>query len=205
MSINVNFKVNPLNKSLEIMLDKHSDATEQELNLAKRILSISSQLNFVDFPVSNGIDLGASIVVSEDNYDNYDDDDDDDDYFSGDEGYRNEIPDAFHNTQNIGMVSFKKIDEEEKDIDDIVDFVSEDPEFFNSTEVSFNHTRKQIEDMINNNEPISWKDGESYVSINLDLEEAKKVIGGLTTPSAIATLMIYELLKKTINKVEKYI
>lgn len=201
MSINVNFKVNPLNKSLEIMLDKHSDATEQELNLAKRILSISSQLNFVDFPVSNGIDLGASIVVSEDNYDNYDDDD----YFSGDEGYRNEIPDAFHNTQNIEMASFKKIDEEDKDIDDIVDFVSEDPEFFNSTEVSFNHTRKQIEDMINNNEPISWKDGESYVSINLDLEEAKKVIGGLTTPSAIATLMIYELLKKTINKVEKYI
>lgn len=72
-------------------------------------------------------------------------------------------------------------------------------------EVNCNKTKAQIEEMVNNGEPLRWAEGEDYIDIRLNLEEANKIIGGLTTPSSIATMMIYELFKKTIHKVEKYV
>lgn len=63
MTVSVNFKINAITKQLDVSL-LSNEATEQETCVAKRILSMSTQLNFVNLPVSHGIDVGASIEVT---------------------------------------------------------------------------------------------------------------------------------------------
>lgn len=187
MTVTVNFKINAITKELEVSLLK-DEASEQETCVAKRILSMATQLNFVNLPISHGIDVGASIEVmaedSEDSYYRYGEDDDEED--DRDDPYA----------------------ERNGNIEDVIDLVKEEEvrhmEKFQN-EVDCDKTKAQIEEMVNNGVPLRWAEGEDYIDVRLNLDEANKIIGGLTTPSSIATMMIYELFKKTIHKVEKYV
>jgi hypothetical protein len=186
MTVTVNFKINAITKQLDVSLLK-DDATEQETCVAKRILSMSTQLNFVNLPVSHGIDVGASIEVTAE-------DGEDSDFYEYGEYDEEEI--------------YESSDERASTIDDVVDLVKEEEVRHMEkmqNEVDCDKTKAQIEEMVNNGEPLRWAEGEDYIDIRLNLEEANKIIGGLTTPSSIATMMIYELFKKTIHKVEKYV
>lgn len=191
MTVTVNFKINAITKELEVSLLK-DEASEQETCVAKRILSMATQLNFVNLPISHGIDVGASIEVmaedSEDSYYRYGEDDDEDELEEDDR----DDPYAERNGN----------------IEDVIDLVKEEEvrhmEKFQN-EVDCDKTKAQIEEMVNNGEPLRWAEGEDYIDVRLNLDEANKIIGGLTTPSSIATMMIYELFKKTIHKVEKYV
>ena len=158
MTTKVNFKINPDTLELDVSIEKDISSNEGEINIAKRILSMSTQLNFIDFPYSRSIDLGASIVIEQEFFDE-DNFYDDDEYF--------------------GKVSNNDEDLEEE------------------------NEEKNEEESIN--ESLTWKDTgddlDTY-TITLNHKEAKKIVGGLTTPSCIATILIYEMLKRTINKVE---
>lgn len=186
MTATVNFKINAITKQLDVSL-LSNDATEQEKCVAKRILSMSTQLNFVNLPISNGIDVGASIEVTAE------DSEDSDFYEYGEDEEFNEYEAPYERANTI---------------DDVVDLVKEEEVRHiekMQNEVDCDKTKAQIEEMVNNGEPLRWAEGEDYIDIRLNLEEANKIIGGLTTPSSIATMMIYELFKKTIHKVEKYV
>lgn len=191
MTVTVNFKINAITKQLDVSL-LENEASAQETCVAKRILGMSTQLNFVNLPISHGIDVGASIEVMAEDADNefYRYDDNDEEEFE--EEYDIEDPYA----------------ERSVNIEDVVDLVKEE-EFRHmeklQNEVDCDKTKAQIEEMVNNGEPLRWAEGEDYIDVRLNLEEANKIIGGLTTPSSIATMMIYELFKKTIHKVEKYV
>jgi hypothetical protein len=191
MTVTVNFKINAITKQLEVSLLK-DEASEQETCVAKRILSMATQLNFVNLPISHGIDVGASIEVmaedSEDSYYRYGEDDDEDELEIDDQ----DDPYAERNGN----------------IEDVIDLVKEEEVRHMEklqNEVDCDKTKAQIEEMVNNGEPLRWAEGEDYIDVRLNLDEANKIIGGLTTPSSIATMMIYELFKKTIHKVEKYV
>lgn len=191
MTVTVNFKINAITKELEVSLLK-DEASEQETCVAKRILSMATQLNFVNLPISHGIDVGASIEVmaedSEDSYYHYSEDYDEDELEEDDR----DDPYAKRNGN----------------IEDVIDLVKEEEVRHMEklqNEVDCDKTKAQIEEMVNNGEPLRWAEGEDYIDVRLNLDEANKIIGGLTTPSSIATMMIYELFKKTIHKVEKYV
>lgn len=193
MTVTVNFKINAITKQLEVSLLK-DEASEQETCVAKRILSMATQLNFVNLPISHGIDVGASIEVmaedSEDSYYRYGEDD-------GDEEFEEEEYDSDDPYAERGV-----------NIEDVVDLVKEEEVRHMEklqNEVDCDKTKAQIEEMVNNGVPLRWAEGEDYIDVRLNLDEANKIIGGLTTPSSIATMMIYELFKKTIHKVEKYV
>jgi len=186
MTVSVNFKINAITKQLDVSL-LSNEATEQETCVAKRILSMSTQLNFVNLPVSHGIDVGASIEVTAES--------DEDSEFYGYGEYDEE--EEYEEPSNRGAT-----------IEDVVDLVKEEEVRHMEkmqNEVDCDKTKAQIEEMVNNGEPLRWAEGEDYIDVRLNLEEANKIIGGLTTPSSIATMMIYELFKKTIHKVEKYV
>lgn len=193
MTVTVNFKINAITKQLEVSLLK-DEASEQETCVAKRILSMATQLNFVNLPISHGIDVGASIEVmaedSEYSYYRYGEDD-------GDEEFEEEEYDSDDPYAERGV-----------NIEDVVDLVKEEEVRHMEklqNEVNCDKTKAQIEEMVNNGVPLRWAEGEDYIDVRLNLDEANKIIGGLTTPSSIATMMIYELFKKTIHKVEKYV
>lgn len=207
MTVNVNFKINPETKLLDIALVGEDGSTEHELNMAKRVLSLATQLHFVDFPKSVGIDVGASIVVSEevDNDESWDEEE----FFEGDEGYYHDSPTQFINDdadELTASVIHKSTPVEQltRSVDDVIDFVTSEDDVV-PVEINCSKTKKQIEDMLSKGESIGWKNGDDYLQFSLDIDDAKEVIGGLTTPSVIATMMVYELLKKTIYKVEKYV
>lgn len=186
MTVSVNFKINAITKQLDVSL-LSNEATEQETCVAKRILSMSTQLNFVNLPVSHGIDVGASIEVTAES-------DEDSEFYAYGEYDEEE---EYEETSNRGVT-----------IEDVVDLVKEEEVRHMEkmqNEVDCDKTKAQIEEMVNNGEPLRWAEGEDYIDVRLNLEEANKIIGGLTTPSSIATMMIYELFKKTIHKVEKYV
>lgn len=206
MSVKVNFKINPENKMLDISFAKEDEATDQEVSMAKRVLSLATQLHFVDFPKSVGIDVGASIVIAQE-IDHDDEEWDEEEFFEGDEGYYHEAGSPFVNPEADALTASVIHGEEVlvSSVDDVIDFVTTDANEDTGVEINCSKTKKQIEDMLANGETIGWKTGEDYLSFSLDVDDAKEVIGGLTTPSVIATMMIYELLKKTIYKVEKYV
>lgn len=189
MTVSVNFKINAITKQLDVALSDDS-ATEQELCVAKRILSMSTQLNFVNLPVSHGIDVGGSIEVSAERGD------ESDFYLYGedeDEGYDDDDYEPHYRA---------------KTIEDVVDLVKEEEVRHMEklqNEVNCDKTKTQIAEMVQNGQPLRWAEGEDYIDIRLNLDDANNIIGGLTTPSSIATMMIYELFKKTIHKVEKYV
>lgn len=193
MTVTVNFKINAITKQLEVSLLK-DEASEQETCVAKRILSMATQLNFVNLPISHGIDVGASIEVmaedSEYSYYRYGEDNGDEEF--EEEEYDSDDPYAERNGN----------------IEDVIDLVKEEEVRHMEklqNEVDCDKTKAQIEEMVNNGVPLRWAEGEDYIDVRLNLDEANKIIGGLTTPSSIATMMIYELFKKTIHKVEKYV
>lgn len=202
MTVTVNFKINEITKQLDVSLLK-DDSTPQEECLAKRILSMATQLNFVNLPISYGIDVGASIEVSEERYNedddfyNYEQDEDDDQ----EEDEESELDqETEYAAQEVNVV--------ERTIDDVIDIVKEEEvrRMDNvNQDVDYDKTKKEIEDIVKNGQSLRWAEGEQYVDIRLNVDEASKIIGGLTTPSSIATMMIYELVKKTIHKVEKYV
>lgn len=165
MTTKVNFKINPETLELDVSIENDITSIEGEINIAKRILSMSTQLNFIEFPYSRSIDLGASIVIKKEFYE----DDDDDDNYNGEEDFE--------------ISSFKEEILDEEILEE------EDLSLKNEDETT---------------ESLSWKDTydlDTYI-ITLNHDEAKKIVGGLTTPSCIATILIYEMLKRTINKVE---
>lgn len=203
MTVTVNFKINEITKKLDVSLLK-DESTPQEEVMAKRILSMSTQLNFVNLPISYGIDVGASIEVSEEQHDdedenfyNYEEDEEHDE----DLDEQVEVHEASHSSDVAVGVS-------EQTIDDVIDIVKEEEirrmDNFQQ-DVNCDKTKIEIESIIANGQSLRWAEGEQYVDIRLNLEEASQIIGGLTTPSSIATMMIYELVKKTIHKVEKYV
>lgn len=202
MTVKVNFNINPENNKLEVSLERDNE-TDQEFDIAKRILGLSTQLHFVSFPESNGIDVGASIIVEMEEEESYYDEDDDF-YSMHDDDIDNENDDESFVNQDELVASSKP----ELSIEDVADVITEEQfNFMNDEvkEIDCNKTKKQIEEMLKDGRSIGWKSGDSYVNIIIDLDDAKSVIGGLTTPSSIATMMIYELLKRTITKVEKYV
>jgi len=190
MTVSVNFKINAITKQLDVALSDDS-ATEQERCVAKRILSMATQLNFVNLPVSHGIDVGGSIEVSAERGD------ENEFYLYGedeDEGYDDDYDYETHY--------------QTKTIEDVVDLVKEEEVRHMEklqNDVNCDKTKTQIAEMIQNGQPLRWAEGEDYIDIRLNLDDANNIIGGLTTPSSIATMMIYELFKKTIHKVEKYV
>lgn len=199
MTVTVNFKINAISKQLEVSLLKN-EATEQENCIAKRILSMSTQLSFVNLPVCHGIDVGASIEVSaEEGHDGYDDDDDDDEFYEYDIDNQY-VADADEDESNV--------EERVNTIDEVIDLVKEEEVRHIErlqNQVDCDKTQAEIDEMVHNGQPLRWAEGEDYIDVRLNLSEANKIIGGLTTPSSIATMMIYELFKKTIHKVEKYV
>lgn len=189
MTVSVNFKINALTKQLDVALSDDS-ATEQELCVAKRILSMSTQLNFVNLPVSYGIDVGGSIEVSAERGD------ESEFYLYGEEDEEFYEDDDYEPHYRA------------KTVEDVVDLVKEEEVRHMEklqNEVNCDKTKAQIAEMVQNGQPLRWAEGEDYIDIRLNLDDANNIIGGLTTPSSIATMMIYELFKKTIHKVEKYV
>lgn len=197
MTVTVNFKINPENKKLEVTLDNDND-NANELAIGKRILGMATQLNFVSLPASKGFDVGGAIVVEAEEYP--EDDDWDEDFYASE---RDDVDlDDFDNQDNVQCEAINQ----DKKIEDVADIITEDQliESFQA-EITVDKTRSLIEEMTANGEYIGWKDGDTYINVILDVDDARKVIGGLTSPSAIATMMIYELFKRTTRKVEKYI
>jgi hypothetical protein len=198
MTVTVNFKINEITKQLDVSLLK-DDSTPQEECLAKRILSMSTQLNFVNLPMSHGIDVGSSIEVSEERYD-----DEGEEFYN----YEEDEQDDESEIDEVSSDSDVEVNVSEKTIDDVIDIVKEEEvrRIENIQQnVDCDKTQKEIEDIVSSGQSLRWAEGEQYVDIKLNVEEASKIIGGLTTPSSIATMMIYELVKKTIHKVEKYV
>ncbi len=193
MTVKINFKINPDTKKLDISIDSDvENENQQELDMAKRILGLSTQLNFVDLPVGKGFDVGASIIVETENYhdeESYYDDYDEDNFDEEESPFINRS-DSFE-ASSIGEFSS--------------DIINKRDESEIEQTMNFSKTQKEIQEFISENRSIGWKHGEEYVNVYLDIEDASKVIGGLTSPTSIATMMVYELLKRTINKVEKYV
>jgi len=196
MSAIVQFKINPDTLNLDISIKKDEYTTEVENIFAKKILSMAVQLNFVDLPISFGIDVGGQIIVNEENEMEYDYDydiDEDEDDIDEDENF----------DINTGEL------EEEVYQEEIVETIKEE-----INEVMLNSELKDTDEAILNGDKIylteeetsNWVDlaDDKYVSIELNLTEASRLVGGLTTPSSIATMMVYEMLKRTLKKVEAY-
>ncbi len=198
MSAIVQFKINPDTLNLDISIKKDEYTTEVENIFAKKILSMAVQLNFVDLPISFGIDVGGQIIVNEENEMEYDYDydydiDEDEDNIDEDENF----------DINTGEL------EEEVYQEEIVETIKEE-----INEVMLNSEVKDTDESILNGDKIylteketsNWVDlaDDKYVSIELNLTEASRLVGGLTTPSSIATMMVYEMLKRTLKKVEAY-
>ncbi len=196
MSAIVQFKINPDTLNLDISIKKDEYTTEVENIFAKKILSMAVQLNFVDLPISFGIDVGGQIIVNEENEMEYDYDydiDEDEDDIDEDENF----------DINTGE------SEEEVYQEEIVETIKEE-----INEVMLNSEVKDTDESILNGDKIylteeetsNWVDlaDDKYVSIELNLTEASRLVGGLTTPSSIATMMVYEMLKRTLKKVEAY-
>lgn len=163
MTAIVKFKINKDTKNLEVFIEEGT-ATDIEMIYAKKILSLSTQLNFVDLPNSNSIDLGSSIVIEEEFYDDLDDDEED---------FNDDLDDDEELEEIIEVVTVEELIE----VDPYAKFTGK-----------ITHNDGMIKD--------------NYVSISVDLKDAQKVVGGLTTPSCVATMMIYELLKRTLAKME---
>lgn len=156
MTTKVNFKINPETLKLDVSIENDEELDSIEINFAKRILSLSTQLNFVQLPYSRSVDLGASIIIEKQLYE-----DEDGDYWDGEEVVDSET--LFKNLEN----NEHKINESE-------------------TKMSWTNPVNEFE----------------YYDISVDVEEAKKIVGGLTVPSVVATMLVYEMLKRTIKKVE---
>lgn len=197
MSAIVQFKINPDTLNLDVSIKKDEYTTEVENIFAKKILSMAVQLNFVDLPTSFGIDVGGQIIVNEENemeYD-YDYDEDEDDIDQDDDFDRN----------------LNELDEDEEDEnqEQIVETIKEEiNEVILNSELKNTDVSIKTEDKIylTEEETSNWVDLEDdkYISIELNLTDASRLVGGLTTPSSIATMMVYELLKRILKKVEAY-
>lgn len=194
MSAIVQFKINPDTLNLDISIKKDEYTTEVENIFAKKILSMAVQLNFVDLPISFGIDVGGQIIVNEENEMEYDYDIDE---------YEDDINEDENFDINTGEL------EEEVYQEEIFETIKEE-----INEVMLNSEVKDTDESILNGDKIylteeetsNWVDlaDDKYVSIELNLTEASRLVGGLTTPSSIATMMVYEMLKRTLKKVEAY-
>lgn len=198
MSAIVKFKINLDNSNLEVFIEEN-DATPLETTFAKKVLSLSTQLHFINFPKTTGIDIGSSIVIEEElDYDYFDeederddDEDDENDFDNEEESFSSDI--LIAEEESVGMPELEAIDYVETEEDTEVDY-----------NVEINTIKEKINTYLEENETLSWVDSDKYVSIKADYSDALKLVGGLTTPSSIATMMIYELLKRTLTKVEKY-
>ncbi len=203
MTVTVNFKINQETKKLEVTLDNDSE-NANELAIGKRILGMATQLNFVSLPAAKGFDVGGAIVVEAEEYP--EDDEWDEDFYEDSANSRFEREefdlDEFDNKENVHCDIVKT----EQTIEDVADIITEE-ELIQSfqAEITVDKTRTLIEEMEADGQSIGWKDGDTYVNVMLDVDDARKIIGGLTSPSAIATMMIYELFKRTTRKVEKYV
>lgn len=175
MTTKVNFKINPNTMELDVFIEEDDTSEEFEINFAKRILSLSTQLNFVDLPYSRSIDLGASIIIEKEFYEDY--------YFDEDSDIEDEM---FFNSEELGDFLKNNQDDQVE-----IEQVENEKEGHN------------IEDK--EQEPSTWENSlneDECYSIKLDVNEAKKIIGGLTTPSVIASRLVYEMLKRVVKKVE---
>ncbi len=93
-------------------------------------------------------------------------------------------------------------EEDEDELDEL-----EDEELQkNKEEISNDSVKKEDKIYLNEEESSTWVDLEDdkWISIEMNLTEARRLVGGLTTPSSVATMMVYELLKRTLKKVETY-
>jgi len=184
MTVYVNFKVDPENKNLNISIDTSDYDPEFdsqiEMQYAKKILATAVQLHFVELPKSTSFDVGGRISISQVTDDDRDDDYDYDLYgdelIELDELYDDEFP--------------------EENYDEVI--VNSE-----SIEIDLENTAEKepikLDDVLNE----SWSYSDEMVEVSLDLKDANEIIGGLTTPSAIATMMVYNLFKRVVYNVEK--
>lgn len=200
MSAIVKFKINLDNSNLEVFIEEN-DATPLETTFAKKVLSLSTQLHFINFPKTTGIDIGSSIVIEEEYLE---EEYFEEDYFEDDEEEDDE--EDFDNVEE--SFSSDLLIEEELSIEmpelEVIDYVETEEQTEVDYNVEINTIKEKINSYLEENETLSWIDSDKYVSIKADYNDALKLVGGLTTPSSIATMMIYELLKRTLTKVEKY-
>lgn len=194
MSAIVKFKINLDNSNLEVFIEEN-DATPLETTFAKKVLSLSTQLHFINFPKTTGIDIGSSIVIEEeyleDEYFEDEEEEDEEDFDNVEESFSSDL--LIEGELSIEMPELEVIDYVETEEQTEVDY-----------NVEINTIKEKINSYLEENETLSWIDSDKYVSIKADYNDALKLVGGLTTPSSIATMMIYELLKRTLTKVEKY-
>lgn len=187
MTVYVNFKVDPENKKLHVSIDKSSydDSLDSpvELQYAQKILATAVQLNFVDLPQSTLFDVGGRIAINKFS-DDYDEDDYDfdngDELIELDDDQEELETDEFHEEVYTEVI----VNSEAVDID-----------------LANTANKESVE--ITNESMENWVYSDALVEICLDLEDANRIIGGLTTPSAIATMMVYNLFKRVVYNVEK--
>lgn len=186
MTVYVNFKVDPENKNLNVSIDTSDYDPEFdsqiEIQYAKKILATAVQLNFVELPKSTSFDVGGRISISQ--VTDEQDDDYDYDLDNGDE--------------------LIELDDDELDDDEFPE-ENYDEVIVNSEsiEIDLENTAEKEPIKLDDEPNESWSYSDEMVEISLDLKDANDIIGGLTTPSAVATMMVYNLFKRVVYNVEK--
>lgn len=219
MTVNILFKVNPETKNLIVSIDSKNFDSQMdslaELDYAKKILATAVQLNFVTLPVSTGIDVGGKITISrqgDEDYDRWYDEEYDESHYN--ESNHNDfgpdedgIKDPEENDIEIKERAQRKEAREknvimEEEVDDVfieVPFVEGSlkgvQDFVSGLDPELNLSKESDES--------NWTFNDDNFEIRIDLTDSSEIIGGLTTPSAIATIMIYSLFKRIIYNVEK--
>lgn len=219
MTVNILFKVNPETKNLIVSIDSKNFDSQMdslaELDYAKKILATAVQLNFVTLPVSTGIDVGGKITISrqgDEDYDRWYDEEYDESHYN--ESNHNDfgpdedgIKDPEENDIEIKERAQRKEAREknvimEEEVDDVfieVPFVEGSlkgvQDFVSGLDPELNLSKESDES--------NWAFNDDNFEIRIDLTDSSEIIGGLTTPSAIATIMIYSLFKRIIYNVEK--
>lgn len=184
MTVYVNFKVDPENKKLNVSIDTSDYDPEFdsqiEMQYAKKILATAVQLNFVELPKSTSFDVGGRISISQVT----DEQDYDYDLENGDE--------------------LIELDDDELEDDEFPE-ENYDEVIVNSEsiEIDLENTEEKEPIKLDDETNESWYYSDEMVEVSLDLKDANEIIGGLTTPSAIATMMVYNLFKRVVYNVEK--
>lgn len=185
MTVYVNFKVDPENKKLNVSIDTNAYDPEFdsqiEMQYAKKILATAVQLNFVELPKSTSFDVGGRISISQ-----VTDDDRDDDY-----DY-----DLYNGDELIELDELYDDEFPEENYDEVI--VNSE-----SIEIDLENTAEKEPIKLDDETNESWSYSDEMVEVSLDLKDANEIIGGLTTPSAIATMMVYNLFKRVVYNVEK--
>ena len=185
MTVYVNFKVDPENKNLNISIDTSDYDPEFdsqiEMQYAKKILATAVQLHFVELPKSTSFDVGGRISISQ-----VTDDERDDDY-----DY-----DLYNGDELIELDELYDDEFPEENYDEVI--VNSE-----SIEIDLENTAEKEPIKLDDETNESWYYSDEMVEVSLDLKDANEIIGGLTTPSAIATMMVYNLFKRVVYNVEK--